>query len=125
MASYASTFKSTIMTPDALLYDKEVQSVFLTGDQGEYELLAYHYPVLGILTEGNIILDWKESVPIKFGLVRFFANDCIILVEQEASKRVRKKKKAEEDDIAISSEESDLDRDLAHAESVQQGEKKQ
>lgn len=88
-----TTFKCTIMTPDALLYEKDVYSVFLTGDKGEYELLPYHYPVLGILKEGCIIIDWQESVAIKMGIVRFFANDCIILVEQEIHIKRKKEKK--------------------------------
>ena len=101
MGTYKGTFKCTIMTPDALIYENEVQSVFLTGDHGEYELLPYHYPVLGILKRSHIILDWKESVSIKMGLIRFFANDCIILIEQEAQAKKGKKK---EEDIVISDE---------------------
>ncbi len=92
MADYIPTFKISIMTPEALLYQNEVQSVFFTGDQGEYELLAYHYPVLGILNAGNIIIDWRDAVPIKFGIVKFFANDCIVLVEEtERFSKVKKK----------------------------------
>jgi len=66
MAKVAATFKLAIMTPDALLYQNEVESVFFFGDQGEFELLAYHYPVLAILQQGNIIVNWQEAVPIKF-----------------------------------------------------------
>ena len=92
MADYIPTFKISIMAPEALLYQNEVQSVFFTGDQGEYELLAYHYPVLGILNAGNIIIDWRDAVPIKFGIVKFFANDCIVLVEEtERFSKVKKK----------------------------------
>lgn len=102
MAQYKSTFKLTVMTPDALIYENEVQSVFLTGDNGEYELLPYHFPVLGILPKGDIIVDWKESIPIKEGVIRFFANDCIVLVEQE--ERVKKVKQKEESDVVVSDE---------------------
>ena len=102
MVHAKTTFKCTVMTPDTLVYENEVQSLFLTGDRGEYELLSYHYPVLGILKEGNIIIDWKESIPIKFGLVRFFANDCIILIEQrQLAKKIKTKEEAE---IVISEE---------------------
>jgi len=96
---FAPTFKISIMTPDALLYQKEVESAFFSGDKGEYELLAYHYPVLGILAQGNIILNWQEAVPIKFGIVRFFANDCIVLVEELERIRPKQKKKEEKMDI--------------------------
>ena len=82
--AYKGVFKCVIMSSKALLYENEVHSVFLSGDRGEYELLAYHFPVLGILKRGNIILDWKDSISIKAGIVRFLANECVILVEEEA-----------------------------------------
>lgn len=104
MGEYKSTFKISIMTPEALLYQNEVESVFFVGDQGEYELLPYHYPVLGVLKEGNIIINWKEAVPIKFGIVKFFANDCIVLVEEV--ERFRPQKKKREDDIYTESDEA-------------------
>ena len=88
-----TTFKLTIMTPDALVYEGYIYSVFITGDKGEYELLPYHYPVLGVLKEGNIIINWEFNVPIKVGVVRFFANDCIILMEQAAQLKRRIQKK--------------------------------
>ena len=82
MGEYKGTFKCVIMTPDALLYQKEVQSIFLTGDRGEYELLAYHYPLIGIIQKSDIILDWKKHIPVRSGILRFFANECTILIEE-------------------------------------------
>ena len=101
MARYKITFKLTVMTPDSLVYENEVESVFLTGDRGEYEVLPYHYPVLGILKRGSIIVDWKESIRIKSGLIRFFANDCIILIEPDLTRR---KVKEREEEIAYTEE---------------------
>ena len=96
---YIGTFRLSVMTPEALLYQGEVESAFITGDTGEYELLPYHYPVLGILGKGNIIINWREAVPVKFGLLKFFANDCVILVEE--IERLRSKKAKGEQDIVI------------------------
>ena len=102
---YRATFKLSVMTPDSLLYQKEVESVFFTGDQGEYEILPYHYPVLGVLKEGNIIVNWSEAIPLKFGVVKFFANDCIVLVEELERIRPQKKEKAEDDILTESDDE--------------------
>ena len=79
------------MSPNNLIYEKDIGSVFLTGDQGEFEILAYHYPLLGVLKQSRVVLDWKEEVPIKSGIVRFFANECIILVEEDFEKTEVKK----------------------------------
>jgi len=57
--------------------------------------MPYHYPVLGILKEGNIIIDWKESIPVRSGIIRFFANDCIILIEPQPKERKIVKKEEE------------------------------
>lgn len=77
-----ATFKCVIMSPRALIYENEVFSVFLTGDRGEYEILAYHYPIVGILKKSSVVVDWKESIPIKAGIVKFLSNECIILIEE-------------------------------------------
>lgn len=78
-----STFKCVIMSPRALIYENEVKSVFLTGDRGECEILAYHHPILGILKKSSVIIDWKESIPIKAGIFKFYSNECVILAEEE------------------------------------------
>jgi F0F1-type ATP synthase epsilon subunit len=31
---FRATFKISVMTPDALLYQNEIESAFFTGDQG-------------------------------------------------------------------------------------------
>lgn len=72
-----------ILSPNRLIYENEIQSIFLRGDQGEYEILAYHYPLLGVLTKGNIVINWKEKIPVEGGVVRFFANECTILIEEQ------------------------------------------
>ncbi len=92
MVQYKGIFKCMVLSPNKLIFEREVESVFLTGDRGEYEILAYHYPLLGVLKESDIIIDWKEKVPIRGGIIRFFANECIILVEEAPPQQVKKGK---------------------------------
>ena len=75
------------MSPKTLIYENEIHSLFVSGDKGEYELLSYHYPVLGLIKETSLIIDWKESVSVKAGIIRFFANECIVLVEELEKKK--------------------------------------
>ena len=90
MAKYSGNFKCIILSPNKLVYENEVQSIFLTGDRGEYEILAYHYPLLGVLKKGDVVINGQERIPISGGVVRFFANECIIMVEEKI-RRVGKK----------------------------------
>ena len=57
-------------------------SVFITSDKGEFELLSYHYPIVGILVGGDIIIDQVHKIPVRSGIVRFYANECTILAEE-------------------------------------------
>ena len=91
MAQYKGNFKCIILSPRKIVYENEIQSIFLKGDQGEFEVLAYHYPLLGVLSKSNVIINGSEEISIKGGVVRFFANECIILVE-ESFEKVEKKK---------------------------------
>ncbi|MDD4957062.1 MAG: hypothetical protein PHH49_07845 [Candidatus Omnitrophica bacterium] len=75
-------FKLMILDADRVIYDGDASSIFLQGDQGEFELLPFHYPVLSVLKEGDIVIDWDKAVSIKKGIVRFFRNECVIIVEQ-------------------------------------------
>lgn len=78
-------FKCVILSPRKLVYDKEIQSLFITGDKGEYELLPYHYPVLGVIKQSDIIINWEEKIPVNGGVIRFYANECIIMVEEKVA----------------------------------------
>ncbi len=77
-----NNFRCTILSPKNIIFESEVQSLFIIGDRNEYELLAYHYPLIGIVLKGDIIIDWRRRIPITSGILRFFANECTILIEE-------------------------------------------
>ena len=77
-------FALKILNPKHVVFQGNVESVFLPGDSGEFELLAYHVPIVSLLKEGEIVVDWKVRIPIKKGMVRFLGNECVILIEQQA-----------------------------------------
>jgi F0F1-type ATP synthase epsilon subunit len=81
-ADYKGNFRCVILSAKRLILEEEVTSVFISGDRGEYELLAYHYPLIGIVT-GDIVINWEKRLSVKGGAVRFFANECNIMVEEK------------------------------------------
>lgn len=74
-------FRLRVMNPDRLLFEGEVENIFVQGDTGEYEVLAYHYPILSLMRKGAIVIDWEHFVSIKKGIIKFFKNDCVAIVE--------------------------------------------
>jgi len=79
---YKGQFRCVILSAKRLVLEEEVQSILITGDRGEYELLPYHYPLIGIVT-GDIVINWIKRLPVKGGVVRFFANECNIMIEEK------------------------------------------
>ncbi len=82
--AYTGHFRCVILSARQLIFEGEVNSVFVSGDAGEYELLAYHYPLIGIVA-GDLIVNWEKRVPVKGGVVKFFANECNIMIEEKES----------------------------------------
>ena len=75
-------FHLTILNPKHVVYEGDVNSVFLPGDRGEFELLPFHAPIVSLLLPGEVIVNWEKSIPIKSGMAKFDKNDCVILVEE-------------------------------------------
>lgn len=74
-------FLLKVLNPKHIVFEGKVESVFLPGDSGEFELLAYHVPIVSLLKEGEIVVDWKTKIPIKRGMMRFLGDECIVLLE--------------------------------------------
>jgi len=88
MASqYTGNFRCVILSAKRLVFEEEINSLFISGDRGEYELLAYHYPLIGII-KGDIVINWERRLPVKGGVVRFFANECTIMIEEKIEEKV-------------------------------------
>ncbi len=82
MARNVSNFRCIILSPKNVIFESDVSSLFIAGDRSEYEILAYHYPLIGLVKKGDLIIDWKRRIPIRSGILRFFANECTILIEE-------------------------------------------
>ena len=100
MAKSRTHFHCTILSPKNLVFENDVTSLFIIGDRSEYELLAYHYPLVGIIQKGDIIVDWKRKISIRSGILRFFANECTILVEEDENTVLSAQKLLEEKKIS-------------------------
>ena len=73
--------KITILSPKRVVYEGEAKSLFLPGEEAEFEILEHHAPIVSMLRRGFVTVDWETRVPIEKGMVRFDNNECVILVE--------------------------------------------
>lgn len=71
-----------VLNPKRVVYEGTAESIFLPGDKGEFEILAHHAPIVSLLRSGDIVVDWKDRIPIKKGMVKCLNNECVILVEE-------------------------------------------
>jgi F-type H+-transporting ATPase subunit epsilon len=74
--------KVVILNPKHVIFDGEAKNVFLPGDMAEFELMDFHAPIVSLLRPGKVIVDWKTTIPIKKGMVKFDMNECTVLVEE-------------------------------------------
>jgi F-type H+-transporting ATPase subunit epsilon len=72
----------TVLSAKAVLFEGQAWSLFLPGDQGEFEVLTHHAPIVSLLRSGRVVIDWEKSIPIQRGMMQFHDNECVILIEE-------------------------------------------
>jgi len=73
-------FDIVIAKSEGVVFAGRAKSVILPGEQGIFEILPYHKPILSRLVTGNIIVD-GQIFPITRGIVGFNNNKTTIVVE--------------------------------------------
>ncbi len=73
-------FNVAILDPAHVIFDGMANSVVLPGDDGEFEVLDFHKPIVSFLRRGEIIID-NMGFPISRGIARFYKDKLIALVE--------------------------------------------
>ncbi|MBL0707637.1 MAG: F0F1 ATP synthase subunit epsilon [Sulfurimonas sp.] len=77
--------KLEILTPNGEIFNDEVISVTLPGEEGEFGVLPYHASLSTLLEAGVIDIEKKdksiESILINWGVVQVDETKVIVLVE--------------------------------------------
>ena len=86
-----SNFKLEILTPNGEIFNGEVISVVLPGEEGEFGVLARHASMTTLLTSGVVDVEKEdksvEAIVINWGVVQVDEEKVIILVEGAAAIR--------------------------------------
>ena len=79
------TLKLEIVTPQGLIFEDDVKSVTLPGEEGEFGVLPKHATLLSLLKAGVIEIEKKdgkkESIVINWGHVKVDENKVTVLVD--------------------------------------------
>jgi len=70
----------SIINQAQIIFEGVASNVVLPGDYGEFELMQFHWPIVSILTKGEIIID-NMGFPISRGIARFGEEKLVALVE--------------------------------------------
>ena len=74
-----------VLSPEAVLVDQAVDTVFLPGTQSRFQVLMNHAPLISSLDEGEIVWrngDRESSLRIRSGFVQVQDNTVTACVEQ-------------------------------------------
>ena len=74
--------KVTVINPRGVVFEGSAQRVIMPGEDGVFEVLAFHKRLLSRLLTGTVIID-EQTIPIYRGVVRVGNNDVTIIMEQE------------------------------------------
>ena len=75
-------FDLEVVSPKRTLFKDAINHLSLDGDETEYEILGFHAHLIGVLRQGQIVIDNKKAIPVKKGIIRFYENKCTVLVEE-------------------------------------------
>lgn len=70
-----------VLTPERIVFEGRVRSLILPGEQGVFEVLPYHKPLISRLISGKVVLD-THSVTIRRGIVSVNNNKATIIIEE-------------------------------------------
>jgi F-type H+-transporting ATPase subunit epsilon len=73
---------AVIYTPAKVLYEGKAQSIVFPGEQGVFEVMSYHKPIVTRLVGGDIIIDGVKVYPIRCGIAAVSMNKATIVVEE-------------------------------------------
>ena len=71
-----------ILSPQRVIFKGILESIILPGEVGVFEVLPYHKNIISRLIKGEIVLNQKEILPIKRGIVKVERNKVVVIVEE-------------------------------------------
>lgn len=71
----------SVVSPIKIIFEGKARSVILPGEQGVFEVLPFHKPILSRLITGTIVID-DTSFSVLRGAVKVYQNKVTIVLEE-------------------------------------------
>ena len=75
----------TIVSLQEVLYQGSARQIIFPGEQGMFEVLTSHRPLVSLLLPGTIVIDENHVLPIERGVVKVAFDQITAIVEPTAS----------------------------------------
>jgi len=70
-----------LLSPQEVIFEGKASTLILPGEQGVFEILPFHKPLLSRLVYGKLLID-KKSYSIRRGIVKVNQNRVTIIIEE-------------------------------------------
>jgi F-type H+-transporting ATPase subunit epsilon len=70
-----------ICSPERVIFEGKVKSIILPGEQGVFEIMPYHNPLISRLLKGKVVVDDK-IFPIRCGIAGVNGNKATVVIEE-------------------------------------------
>ena len=75
----------TIVSLQDVLFSGTARQVIVPGEQGIFEILPMHRPIVSLLLPGTIVIDEQQVLPIRRGVVKVAFDQVTAIVEPDTS----------------------------------------
>ena len=69
-----------VLNPKEIIFEGKAGRVLLPGEQGVFEILPFHKPLISLLVSGSVVVDTRD-ISIKRGIVKVDSNKVTAIVE--------------------------------------------
>ena len=73
----------TIVSLQDVLFSGTAHALIVPGEQGIFEILPMHRPIVSLLLPGTIVIDEQRVVPIRRGVVKVAFDQVTAIVEPD------------------------------------------
>ena len=71
----------TIVSLQEVLFQGSARQIIFPGEQGMFEVLPMHRPIVSLLLPGTIVIDEQQVLPIERGVVKVAFDQITAIVE--------------------------------------------